>query len=335
MATIATPLSPLKSSMDWLSFATTILPQWRQSLEYHGGIFGLELAENYFDAALNVLPVMPLRLEPLNLAVHGVNDPARINRKLVESEYTTQSIFATTVLTANRTFRAGIIGALEPHQLDAAMALTPTGADYPTPELAIQSMPAQHIIPAILALAISNGRPRIGVLIADLSKPFVCTAADSHDQFVYKFRTTTRVLAANNQPVAPYQLLEYFLAATNSNFKDILRPFYAFAANSNPPDLNAHISAFLSARTEFSTWLELQAHAPTALAVIITPTNPPPSATTSKRPAYCWAHGHGYHTGAACNGRDTIAGFKKEATKSNTMGGSARICEFRPNWKPK
>ena len=49
--------------MDWLTFPTAILPQWRQALEFAGGSFGIQIAQNYFDAAANVLPAMPAMIE--------------------------------------------------------------------------------------------------------------------------------------------------------------------------------------------------------------------------------------------------------------------------------
>ena len=320
-------LNPLATQFDWLSFPTSIRPQWRQSLEFAGGIFGIQLAQNYFDGAANVLPTMPQMLEAFDPLVHGNNEGNRNNRKLAESNYLLQTGYATTVITAERNFRAGIIAALEPHQLSAAMALTPTGQNFATPSLAIHAIPAPDIIPAILTLARNNSSEQIRSLITDLQKPFTCTAADSADKFVYQFRLLVNILHANQEPIGPVQLRDFFLTATNANFHDLLLPYYAIAAST--PTLDSHIAAFLSARTAFTRWLDIQTHAPTALAAVATPT------PTTKRPMYCWTHGHGYHPSSECTLKDTNKGHQASATKANMMGGSSRIANFRPAWKPK
>ena len=325
-------LTPLNTQLDWLSFPTAILPQWRQTLEFQGGIFGIQLAENYFDGALNILPIMPPMIEPFDQAVHGNNDGNRTNRKLAESNYALQAGFATIIVNAERNFRAGIIGAIESHHLDAAMALTPTGATFPTPTLALHGIPAPDIIPAILALARSISQNQIGSIIAELSKPFTCTASDSADKFVFQYRRLVSILTSNQQSLAPFQLRDFFLLATNANFEELLRPYYAFTASSPTPDLAAHISAFLSARPAFNRWLEIQTHAPTALAAVAKSTT---VAATTRRPFYCWTHGHGYHQSSDCKIKDSNNGHQTTATKANTMGGTTRIAEFRPTWKPK
>ena len=328
MATAAS-LTPLLTQLDWLSFATTIQPQWRQTLEFTGGIFGIHLGQNYFDGAANVLPAMPAMIEPFDQAVHGNNEGNRSNRKLAESNYAINTGYATTVLTAERNFRAGIIAALEPHQLSAAMALTPTGATL-TPSIAIHQIPATDIIPAIRALALLNSAQQIGAVITELQSPFTCTANDSIDKFIFNFRRLVNILSANNEAIGPVQLRDFFLTATNANYHDLLVPYYAIAAST--PTLDSHIAAFLTARSAFNHWLEIQAHAPTALAAIAKPALAPPS---TKRPLYCWTHGHGYHAGSDCTLKDSNKGHQTAATKANTMGGNARIAEFRPAWKPK
>ena len=325
-------LLPLSTPFDWLAFSTATLPQWRQTLEFNGGIFGRLIAQNYFDAATNVLPLMPAMLEPFDRDVHGTNEGNRSNRKLAESNYTLNTGYATTVITTERNFRAGIIAAIEDYQLSAAMALTPTGANFATPALAIHSVPAQDIIPAILALARLNSRQQIQGLITDLQKPFLCSATDSIDKFVFQFRRLVKILEANQETIGPVQLLDFFRNATNANYRDILLPFYAIAASAPGSDLAAHIAAFLNARDAFDSWLELQSHAPTALSAVAKPT---PTAPSTKRPFYCWTHGHGYHSSADCNLKESNKGHQATATKAATMGGNSRIAEFRPAWKAK
>jgi hypothetical protein len=280
-------------------------------------------------------------LDQFDPAIHANNESNRSTRKLVESNYTLQVSYAITVITAERNFRSGIIAAIAEHHLDAAMALTPTGAagTYATSSLALHGIPSKDIIPAILKLALANGRHLLKSVITDLSAPFVCTSADSADKFVFNFRKLSNVLSINQQALAAFQLKDFFIAAATANFQDLLRPYFAIAASAATPDLNAYITAFQNAKPEFQSWLELQAHAPSALAAVAAKsvTTPPPTAAASsdKRPLYCWAHGHGYHSSDECNIKDTIAGFHKDATKHNRKGGSTRIANFRPNWKPK
>jgi len=331
---LPTPLVPVSTSLDWLSFATTILPQWRQSLEFSGGIFGIQLAQNYFDAAANILPTMPPMIDPFDPLIHGNNDGNRTNRRLTESNYTQQSTFAQTVITAERSFRAGIISALEPHQLTAAIALTPTGATLGAPAVALHSIPAQDIIPALRALAITNAQYLIGSVIDDLSKPFVCTAPDSCDKFVHEFKKLIAVLSANNQTPPPHTLRTCFLAATNANFREVLSPYFAIASSSPNPDVNAYISAFLSAKPLFQEWLVLQTHAPAALSASAVNPVKPAQDTANDRKYYCRTHGHGFHSGAVCIDGKKNPLHKPAATAKNTMGGSTKIVPRNPDWKP-
>jgi hypothetical protein len=168
MSTIT--LTAVATPMDWLTFPTAILPQWRQSLEFAGGTFGTLLGQNYFDGAANVLPTMPAMLDQFDPAIHANNESNRSTRKLVESNYTLQVSYAATVISAERNFRASIIAAIADYHLEAAMRLTPTGASgtFATPSLALHGIPAKDIIPAILQLALANGRGLIGSIITDL-----------------------------------------------------------------------------------------------------------------------------------------------------------------------
>ena len=109
MSTIS--LTAVATPMDWLTFPTAILPQWRQSLEFAGGTFGTLLGQNYFDGAANVLPTMPAMLDQFDPAIHANNESNRSTRKLVESNYTLQVSYAATVISAERNFRASIIAA--------------------------------------------------------------------------------------------------------------------------------------------------------------------------------------------------------------------------------
>ena len=326
-------LTPLLTPLDWLSFPTRILPQWRQVLEFTGGIFGLKIAQNYFDDehfgdARNILPTMPELLPPFDLNIHGNNEGNRSNRKLAESNYVFATQHATTVLTAERNFRAGIIAAIEPHQLYAAMELTPTGATFPTPAIAVHSIPAHHIIPALLRLALSNGQHLLKSVIDQLQLPFTCTTVDCADKFVFNFQNLSRILSSNGQTIASFQLRDYFIDATTANFSDLLSPFYAIAASKPSATIDAYIQAFLSAKIALHAWLAVQSHAPTALsATLAKPTKP-------SRPHYCWTHGHGFHSGDKCKSND-ITKHKPEATAKNTMGGSTRIAVINPDWKPK
>jgi hypothetical protein len=47
------------------------------------------------------------------------------------------------------------------------------------------------------------------------------------------------VLSTNQQTICTHQLKDFFLTAVNANFQDLLRPYFAIAASTANPDLNA------------------------------------------------------------------------------------------------
>jgi hypothetical protein len=203
------------------------------------------------------------------------------------------------------------------------MALIPTRAQYPSPELAIHGIPAKEIIPAFRALALANSRHLYRNINTELSTPFICTAADSADQFIYTFRKLVGVLASNGQPIPDFQLRDYFCDAVNANYRDLLSPYLAYAAaNKAVPDWKDYIEAFLSAKPALQDWLTLQSHAPAALAAaaatatsaVVSPTAP----AAQPHQHYCWSHGsprNNSHPSHKCPNPNP--GHQNKCTKSN------------------